>query len=158
MEEKYGKKMGEAKPLFVAISGIVMVAACFLIAGVAVLGYSLSKGGFNVLSIPLLVVGLALMVYCIKTMRGSVTCYENAIVIRETFKETVLPREEIAAIFWERPGANASNEKVRTNVNIGDIIMVGGRKHYKISDGYYSNVEVLGLYQEHFKIPQEIKR
>lgn len=61
MEEKYGKKMGEAKPLFVAISGIVMVAACFLIAGAAVLGYSLSKGGFNVLSIPLLVVGLALM-------------------------------------------------------------------------------------------------
>lgn len=158
MEEKYGKKMGEAKPLIVAVSGILMITAVLLIAGVAVLGYSLSKGGFNFVSIPLLVVGIALLVYCVKTIRGSVTCYENAIVIKEAFKETVIPREEIAAIFWERPGANASNEKVRTNVNIGDIIMVGGRKHYKISDGYYSNVEVLGLYQEHFKIPQEIKR
>lgn len=158
MEEKYGMKLGEAKPLVVAVSGILMITAVFLIAGVAVLGYSLSKGSFNIVSIPLLLVGIALLVYCIKTIRGSVTCYENAIVIKETFKETVLPREEIAAIFWERPGANASNEKVRTNVNIGDIIMAGGRKHYKISDGYYSNVEVLGLYQERYKIPQEIKR
>lgn len=158
MEEKYGKKMGEAKPLLVAVSGILMVAVIFLIAGAAVLGYSLSKGGFNVVSIPLLLVGVVMMVYCIMTIRGSVTCYENAIVIREAFKETVLPREEIAAIYWERPGANVSNEKVRTNVNIGDIIMVGGRKHYKISDGYYSNVDVLGLYQEYYKIPQEIKR
>lgn len=158
MEEKYGKKMGEAKPLVVAVSGMLMITAVLLIAGVSVLGYSISKGGFNFVSIPLLVGGVALLVYCVRTIRGSVTCYENAIVIREAFKETVIPREEIAAIFWERPGANASNEKVRTNVNIGDIIMAGGRKHYKISDGYYSNVEVLGLYQEHFRIPQEIKR
>lgn len=80
-------------------------------------------GGFNAICIPLLVVGIALLIYCVKTIRGSVTCYENAIVIREAFKETVIPRDQIAAIFWERPGANASNEKVRTNVNIGDIIM-----------------------------------
>lgn len=151
-------KLGEAKPLIVAVSGILMITAVLLIAGVAVLGYSLSKGGFNAICIPLLVVGIALLIYCVKTIRGSVTCYENAIVIREAFKETVIPRDQIAAIFWERPGANASNEKVRTNVNIGDIIMAGGRKHYKISDGYYSNVEILGLYQERYKIPQEIKR
>lgn len=158
LEEKYGKKMGECKPLFVAVSGMVMVAAVFLIAGVAVLGYSISKGGFNFISIPLLLVGIVMMTYCIKTMQGSVTCYENGIVIKETFKTTEIPRDQIAAIFWERPGANASNEKVRTNVNVADIIMVGGRKHVKISDGYYSNVEALGLYQDHFKIPQEIKR
>ena len=158
LEAKYGKKMGEAKPLFVAVSGIVMVAAIFVIAGAAVMGYSISKGGFNFVSIPLLVVGLGLMVYCIKTMQGSVTCYENGVVIKETFKTTEIPRDQIAAIYWERPGANASNEKVRTNVNIADIILVGGRKHYKVSDGYYANVECLGLYQEHFKIPQEIKR
>lgn len=158
MEEKYGQKLGEAKPLIVAVSGILMITAVLLVAGIAVLGYSLSKGSFNPVSIPLLVVGILLLVYCIKTIRGSVTCYENAIVIKETFKVTVIPREEIAAIYWERPGANASNEKVRTNVNIGDIIMAGGRKHYKISDGYYSNVEILGLYQERYKIPQEIGR
>ncbi len=158
MEEKYGKKFGEAKPLFIAVSGVLMVAAVFLIAGAAVMGYSISKGGFNPVSIPLLLVGIALAAYCIKTIRGSVTCYENGIVIQETFKTIEIPREKIAAIFWERPGANASNEKVRTNVNKADIILVGGRKHYEISDGYYSNVEVLGLYQEHFKIPQEIKR
>lgn len=158
VEEKYGSKLGEAKPLLVAVSGILMVAVVFLIAGVAVLGYSISKGGFNAVSIPLLLVGIVMFVYCIKTMMGSVTCYEEGIVIKESFKTTEIPRKDIAAIYWDRPGANASNEKVRTNVNIADIILVGGRKHYKISDGYYSNVEVLGLYQERYKIPQEIKR
>lgn len=158
MEQKYGNKLGEAKPLFLAVSGMVMVAAVFIIAGAAVMGYSISKGGFNFLSIPLLLVGIVMLVYCIKTMRGSVACYENGIVITETFKVTEIPRDQIAAIYWDRPGANASNEKVRTNVNKADIILVGGRKHYTVSDGYYENVEVLGLYQEKYKIPQEIKR
>lgn len=44
MEEKYGMKLGEAKPLIVAVSGILMITAVLLIAGVAVLGYSLSNG------------------------------------------------------------------------------------------------------------------
>ena len=158
VEEKYGKKLGEAKPLMIAVSGMLMVAAVFLIAGIAVLGYSISKGGFNFVSIPLLIVGIVLLVYCIKTMQGGVTCYENAVVIKETFKTTEIPRDEIAAIYWERPGASASNEKMRTNANIADIIMAGGRRHFKVSDGYYSNVDVLGLYQDRYKIPQEIKR
>ena len=89
---------------------------------------------------------------------GKVVCYENAIVIKETFKTTVIPRDKIAAIFWERPGANASNDKVRTNVNVADIILEGGHKHYRISDGYYSNVDILGKYQNDYKIPMEIKR
>lgn len=158
MEEKFGKKLGEAKPLFIAVSGMLMVAAVFLIAGASVLGYSISKGDFNVVSIPLLLVGILLSAYCIKTMRGSVSCYENGIVIQETFKTTEIPRENIAAIYWERPGASASNEKMRTNATVADIILVGGRKHFKISDGYYSNVDILGLYQDRYKIPQEIKR
>ena len=158
MEEKYGKKFGEAKTLPLAVSGMLMVAFVVLIAGVSVLGYGISKGKFNVLGLILIVVGALLLAYCIKTIMGKVVCYENAIVIQETFKTTVIPREDIAAIFWERPGANASNEKVRTNVNIADIILAGGRKHYKISDGYYSNVEVLGLYQNEYHIPMEIKR
>ena len=128
VEESYGKKFGEAKTLPLAVSGMLML------------------------------VGVLLLIYCIKTIMGRVICYENAIVIKETFKTTVIPREKIAAIFWERPGAKASNEKVRTNVNVADIILVGGRQHYKISDGYYSNVEVLGLYQNEYKIPMEIKR
>jgi len=99
-----------------------------------------------------------LLAYCIKTIMGKVVCYENAIVIKETFKTTVIPRDKIAAIFWERPGANASNEKVRTNVNVADIILAGGRTHYRISDGYYSNVDILGKYQNEYKIPMEIKR
>ena len=160
VEEKYGNKLGEAKPLFVAVSGVLMVAVVVLIAGVALLAYNITKG--NVAAIAagalLLLVGIAILVYCIKTIKGSVTCYENAIVIKETFKTTEIPRDQIAAIYWERPGANASNEKVRTNVNIADIILVGGRKHYKVTDGYYSNVEMLGLYQNKYKIPQEIKR
>lgn len=158
MEEKYGKKFGEAKTLPIAVSGILMVACVVIVAGVAVLGYSLSKGSFNVVSIPLLLVGLLLFAHCVKTIMGKVICYENAIVIKQAYKTIELPREKIAAIYWERPGANASNDKVRTNVNIADIIMVGGREHYKISDGYYSNVEVLGLYQNEHKIPSEIKR
>ncbi len=158
MEEKYGKKIGEAKPLFIAISGMLMVAAVFLIAGVAVMGYSISKGGFNFVSIPLLLVGLLLLGYCIKTMQGGVICYENGVVIKETFKTTEIQRDDIAAIYWEHPGASVSNEKMRTNVNVADIILVGGRKHFKISDGYYSNVDVLGHYQQQYKIPQEIKR
>ena len=158
MEEKYGAKLGEAKPLPLANSGLLMVAFVFLIAGAGVMGYSISKGGFNALSIPLLIVGIAILVNVIKVLRGGVICYENAIVIQEAFNKTEIPREDIAAIFWERPGANASNEKVRTNVNVADIILVGGRKHYKISDGAYSNVEVLGLYQDRYKIPLEIKR
>lgn len=161
MEETYGKKFGEAKTLPLAVSGMLMVAFIFLIAGVSVLGYGISKGklaSMGVTGIILLLVGIALLVYCIKTIRGGVICYENAIVIKETFKTTVIPREDIACIFWEQPGANASNDKVRTNVNTADIIMVGGRKHYKISDGYYSNVEMLGRYQSEYKIPREIKR
>lgn len=161
MEENYGKKIGEAKTLPLAVSGMLMVAFIFLIAGISVMGYDISKGKFGSLGttgIVLFLVGAVLLAYCIKTIMGKVVCYENAIVIKETFKTTVIPRDKIAAIFWERPGANASNEKVRTNVNVADIILVGGRQHYKISDGYYSNVEVLGLYQNEHKIPMEIKR
>ena len=159
MEEKYGAKLGEAKPLFIANSGLVMVAFIFIIAGAAVMGYGFSKGnGLNPVSIPLLLVGIVLLAYVIKVMSGGVYCYENAIVIQEAFRTTELPREKIGAIYWDRPGANASNTKVRTNVNVADIIMAGGKGHYKISDGAYSNVEVLGLYQDRYKIPMEIKR
>jgi len=158
MQEKYGSKFGEAKPLFIANSGLVMVAFVFIIAGASVMGYSISHGGFKVVSIPLLLVGLVLLGYVIKVMSGGVFCYENAIVIQEAFSTTVIPREDIAAIYWDRPGANASNTKVRTNVNVADIILTGGKKHYKVSDGAYQNVEVLGLYQDRYKIPMEIKR
>lgn len=164
MEEKYGAKFGESKPLIVAVSGILMIAIILCVAGVAVLGYTISKiaNGLNVttlvVGILLLLAGLAILIHCIKTIRGSVTCYENAIVIKEAYKTTEIPRDQIAAIYWDRPGANASNEKVRTNVNVADIILIGGRKHYKISDGYYSNVEMIGLYQNKYNIPQEIKR
>ena len=161
MEENYGKKIGEAKTLPLAVSGMLMVAFIFLIAGVSVMGYGISKGKFESLGttgIVLFLVGAVLLAYCIKTIMGKVVCYENAIVIKETFKTTVIPREKIAAMFWERPGANASNEKVRTNVNVADIILAGGRTHYRISDGYYSNVDILGKYQNEYKIPMEIKR
>ena len=158
MEEKYGKKFGEAKTLVVAVSGLLMVACIVIVAGVAVLGVNISKGNFSALGLVILIVGILLFIHCVKTLRGGVICYENAIVIKEAYKSTVIPREDIAAIYWERPGANASNEKVQTNVNVAQIIMVGGRKNYRISDGYYSNVEVLGLYQSEYKIPQEIKR
>ncbi len=161
MEENYGKKIGEAKTLPLAVSGMLMVAFIFLIAGISVMGYGISKGKFESLGttgIVLFLVGAVLLAYCIKTIMGKVVCYENAIVIKETFKTTVIPRDKIAAIFWERPGANASNEKVRTNVNGADIILAGGRTHYRISDGYYSNVDILGKYQNEYKIPMEIKR
>ena len=161
MEENYGKKIGEAKTLPLAVSGMLMVAFIFLIAGISVMGYGISKGKFESLGttgIVLFLVGAVLLAYCIKTIMGKVVCYENAIVIKETFKTTVIPRDKIAAIFWERPGANASNEKVRTNVNVADIILAGGRTHYRISDGYYSNVDTLGKYQNEYKIPMEIKR
>lgn len=158
MEEKYGKKFGEAKTLPLAVSGILMVACVIIVAGVAVLGYGISKGCFNVVGLILLIVGLLLFAHCVKTIMGKVECYENAIIIKEAYKTTVIPREKIAAIFWERPGANSSNDKVQTNVNVADIILVGGRTHYRISDGYYSNVEVIGLYQSEYKIPHEIKR
>lgn len=158
MEEKYGKKFGEAKTLPLAVSGILMVACVIVVAGVAVLGVSISKGSFSVIGLILLIAGLLMFAHCVKTIMGKVECFENAIVIKEAYKTTVIPRDQIAAIFWERPGANSSNDKVRTNVNVADIILVGGRKHYRISDGYYSNVEVLGLYQNEYKIPMEIKR
>lgn len=158
MEEKYGKKFGEAKTLPLAVSGILMVACVIVVAGVAVLGVSLSKGNFSVVGLIILLAGLLMFAHCVKTIMGKVECFENAIVIKEAYKTTVIPRDQIAAIFWERPGANSSNDKVRTNVNVADIILVGGRKHYRISDGYYSNVEVLGLYQNEYKIPMEIKR
>ena len=158
MEEKYGKKFGTAKTLPLAVSGILMVACVFIVAGAAVMGYSISKGGFNAVSIPLLIVGILMLAYCIKTLMGNVTCYENAIVITTTFSQTVIMREDIAAIQWERPGAAVSNEKMRTNVNKADIILSGGRKHYEVSDGYYSNVECIGLYQSKYNIPMEIKR
>lgn len=158
MEEKYGKKFGEAKTLPLAVSGVLMVAICITVAGIAVLAYSISKGGFNAVSIPLLLVGAAMIFHCVKTILGKVVCYENGIVIFQAYKTIEIPREKIAAIFWERPGANASNEKVRTNVNVADIILVGGHEHHRISDGYYSNVEVIGLYQNEYKIPSEIKR
>ena len=130
MEENYGKKIGEAKTLPLAVSGMLMVAFIFLIAGISVMGYGISKGKFESLGttgIVLFLVGAVLLAYCIKTIMGKVVCYENAIVIKETFKTTVIPRDKIAAIFWERPGANASNEKVRTHVNVADIILAGGR-------------------------------
>ena len=158
MDEKYGKKLGEAKTLPVAVSGLLMVAIVIEVAGIAVLAYGLSKGSFNVVALPLMLVGAALIFHCVKTILGKVVCYENGIVIFQAYKKIEIPREKIAAIFWERPGANASNEKVRTNVNVADIILIGGREHHRVSDGYYSNVEVLGLYQNKYGIPSEIKR
>ena len=158
MEEKYGPKFGTAKTLPLAVSGMMMVASCFVVAGVAVLGVQLSKGSFSVPGLVLLLVGAAMWFHCVKTVLGNVTCYENAIVIQKAYSKVVIPREEIAAIFWERPGATASNAKMRTNVNKADIIKVGGHEHYEISDGYYSNVEVLGLYQNKYNIPTEIHR
>ena len=158
MEEKYGKKFGEAKTLPLAVSGLLMVGCIVIVAGVAVLGVSISKGNFSVPGLVILLVGLLLFAHCVKTIMGKVICYENAIVIKEAYKTTEIPRDQIAAIQWERPGANSSNDKVRTNVNVADIILAGGRKHYRISDGYYSNVDVIGLYQSEYKIPSEIKR
>lgn len=158
MEEKYGMKLGEAKTLPLAVSGLLMVAVVLCVAGIAVLAVGISKATFHVACIPLLLVGAALVFHCVKTILGKVVCYENAIVIYQAYKTIELPREKIAAIFWERPGANASNDKVQTNVNVADIIMVGGHEHHRISDGYYSNVEVLGLYQNKYGIPYEIKR
>lgn len=159
MEEKYGPKFGVAKTLPIAVSGMIMVACVIIIAGVSVTAYKIYSGaGVNALGIALLAAGLLLFAYCVKTLLGNVTCYENAIVINQTFKTIVIPRDEIAAIYWERPGASVSNEKMRTNVNKADIIKVGGREHFYVSDGYYSNVEVLGLYQNKYNIPQEIKR
>lgn len=158
MEEKYGKKLGEAKTLPVAVSGLLMVAIVIEVAGIAVLAYGLSKGTFNVVALPLMLVGAVLIFHCVKTILGKVVCYENGIVIFQAYKKIEIPREKIAAIFWERPGANVSNERVRTNVNVADIILIGGHEHHRISDGYYSNVEVLGLYQNKYNIPSEIKR
>ena len=158
MEEKYGKKFGEAKTLPLAVSGLMMVAACIVIAGVATFAYKIYKGGFSPVGLVLIIVGALMWVHCIKTLLGNVVCYENGIVIKQAYKTIEIPREDIAAIFWERPGASASNSRQQTNVNIADIILVGGKGHYKISDGYYSNVEVLGLYQNEYKIPTEIKR
>ena len=126
-KKSLGRNWGSQAAFFIAISGILMVAAVLTIAGIAVLGYSISKGSVNYVCIPLLGVGILLLAYCIKTMRGGVTCYENGVVIKETFKTTGIPRDDIAAIYWERPGASVSNEKMRTNVNIADIILAGGR-------------------------------
>ena len=47
VEENYGKKIGEAKPLPLAVSGMLMVAFIFLIAGISVMGYGISKGTFG---------------------------------------------------------------------------------------------------------------
>ena len=47
MEENYGKKIGEAKTLPLAVSGMLMVAFIFLIAGISVMGYGISKGKFE---------------------------------------------------------------------------------------------------------------
>ena len=47
MEENYGKKIGEAKTLPLAVSGMLMVAFIFLIAGISVMGYGISKGKFG---------------------------------------------------------------------------------------------------------------
>ena len=43
MEEKYGAKLGEAKPLPLANSGVLMVAIVLIIAGAGVMGYSISN-------------------------------------------------------------------------------------------------------------------
>ena len=44
VEENYGKKIGEAKTLPLAVSGMLMVAFIFLIAGISVIGYGISRG------------------------------------------------------------------------------------------------------------------
>ena len=106
MEESYGKKFGEAKTLPLAVSGMLMVAFIFLIAGISVLGYGISKGTFaslGVTGIVLLLVGVLLLIYCIKTIMGRVICYENAIVIKETFKTTVIPRLRKTDWPWAAP-------------------------------------------------------
>jgi hypothetical protein len=164
LEEKFGSKYGKVEAtmstLPIAVAGMLIVGICFLIAVAAQIYFAVSKGSLSVVAlIVCCVAAVALLGYSIYTLaQCKVYLFEKGIVAVHVGKVEEMPIEDITCILWDFPGAAQGNDKgPRKNVTTAEVIFRGHRKSFKMSDGYYDNVETnVGNWQAAHKIPREL--
>ena len=143
----YGKLQARSKVQILACVGVLAIGSILLIAAIAVLFHLLTRGftqGKLTALIVLTLLGGALVGHVVLLLaKGGVEVYENAVVVTEIkipyrMKKTVFLPQDIFAIIWDGPGANAINSRaMRKNTNTCEIMTDGGRTSFKLSDGYY---------------------
>ncbi len=160
MEEKYGKVEATLSTLPIAVSGMLIVGVCFLIADVAQIYFAVARGSVSVPALVVCcVVTVILLGYSFYTLlKCKVFLCEKGIVVTSVGKTNEMPIEDIMCILWEFPGAAQGNDKgPRKNVTTAEVVCRGSHKSFKISDGYYSDVQSLvGNWQSAHKIPREL--
>lgn len=144
----------------IAVLGMLIVGIAFLIATVAQIYFLASKGSGSIVAV--IVCALAMVAtlgYSIYTLiKCKVYLYEKGIVVTKVGKDQEIPIEDIMCILWDFPGAAQGNDRgPRKNVTTAEVILSGHQKSFRISDGYYDNVEHgVGGWQTAHKIPREL--
>ncbi len=154
MEEKYGKLHDKIDSVpFTVLGQLAIGVFCCLGGGLTI------ANGISALSIILIVVGIALIVYGIRGMFiAKIYLYDDAVVIVEALKKTVIMREDLYAIYWSYAGANEVNSRAANkNVNTAEFLAKGGRAICKVSDGVWKDMMTkLGAWQDEYKIPRDV--
>ena len=158
MEEKYGKKLHKLGTLPMVYMPEVFLVVVLIIAFGAFLATNINGGG-PVITAPVVISFILLILALAVTIRLITNCrveiYENAIGVFTMKGGTFYTVDQITAIIWTFPGANAVNSRAaRTNNTIAELIIKGQHKSVKLSDAYYKNLEKpLTAFQTSHKIP-----
>ncbi len=159
MEEKYGKLHDKISSVPFTVLGQLAIGFFCCLGGVLTLMNAIKAGSIKPLPIILLVVGIALIVYAVRAMIvAKIYLYDDAVVIVEALKKTVIMREDLYAIYWSYAGANEINSRAANkNVNTAEFLAKGGRSIYKVSDGVWKDMMTkLGAWQDEYKIPRDV--
>ena len=155
MEEKYGKLHDKISAIPFTVLGQLAIGFICALGG----GISIVKGNVKAMPIILLVVGIAFLVFAVRAMIvAKIYLYDDAVVIVEALKKTVIMREDLYAIYWSYAGANEINSRAANkNVNTAEFLAKGGRAIYKVSDGVWKDMtSKLGAWQDEYKIPRDV--
>lgn len=155
MEEKYGKLHGTIRSIPFTVAGQLAVGFFCCLGG----GLTLAKSGISAISIILLLAGIFFVVYALRAMIvAKIYLYDDAVVIVEALKKTVIMREDLYAIYWDYAGANTVNSRAANkNVNTAEFLAKGGRSICKVSDGVWKDLmTILGAWQDEYKIPRDV--
>lgn len=160
MEEKYGKLHGTIRSIPFTVAGQLAIGFFCCLGGGLTLANSIKAGtGVGVISIVLLLAGIFFLVYSIRAMIvAKIYLYDDAVVIVEALKKTVIMREDLYAIYWDYAGANTVNSRAANkNVNTAEFLAKGGRSICKVSDGVWKDMmSILGAWQDEYKIPRDV--
>lgn len=160
MDSDYGRKISTISTFPFVSMGQLFIGIILFAVGIGTMISGLKGSGKLVIPILLIVAGLLFLVYSIMQMVVcKVTLFENGIHIRTIFKSFFIKRDEIYAIYWEREGEvnPISSKAPKRNQSCADIIMKGGKTAFKMSSGFYRDLDkILGAYQDNYKISRKV--